>query len=356
MGKDDEQTQNPRSVPSTAPGRDDVTEAPNSDGKDPVSDADTTQALNYFCSIHPGNQTPLERDFGEALLLLQDSLGKKLICLANGEPFPEIDRKVVWPLLDCKPDLAKGEPVALLIDSGGGNADSTYRFARFLQKHCGGYTAVVPRYAKSAATLLALGATEIMMGPSAELGPLDVQIIDPEREESFSGLDEVQSLERLVAFSMEVLDASMMLLVRRSGKKIATILPHVLKFTADTVRPLFENVDTNRYTQMSRALKIGTSYAERLMTDGLGEDAAKNIANKLVESYPSHSFVIDDAEASRLGLNVTAFADEELADRIEKHLRSLLAIGLLRSSVEEGGNKNGDGNESAEGPRCSDTA
>jgi ClpP class serine protease len=32
-----------------------------------------------------------------------------------------------------------------------------------LKRHCGGFVAVVPRYAKSAATLLALGADEIIL-------------------------------------------------------------------------------------------------------------------------------------------------------------------------------------------------
>lgn len=40
----------------------------------------------------------------------------------------------------------------------------------------------------------------VRKGMFGELGPLDVQIPDPEREEWISGLDEVQALERLHAF------------------------------------------------------------------------------------------------------------------------------------------------------------
>jgi len=47
----------------------------------------------------------------------------------------------------------------------------------------------VPRYAKSAATLLALGADRILLGKFAEIGPLDAQFDDPEREYRLSALD-----------------------------------------------------------------------------------------------------------------------------------------------------------------------
>lgn len=39
-------------------------------------------------------------------------------------------------------------PIALVIDSPGGSADVAYRLAKLLRDHCGGFVAVVPRYAK----------------------------------------------------------------------------------------------------------------------------------------------------------------------------------------------------------------
>jgi len=87
--------------------------------------------------------------------------------------------------------LRQGQRIALVIDSAGGKANAAYELATLLRRHCGGFVAVVPRRAKSAATLLALGADKIFMNENAELGPLDVQIWDPDREESLSGLDEV---------------------------------------------------------------------------------------------------------------------------------------------------------------------
>jgi hypothetical protein len=56
---------------------------------------------------------------------------------------------------------------ALVIATPGGSAKSAFQLAMLLKRHCGGFVAVVPRYAKSAATLLALGADEIILGSNS---------------------------------------------------------------------------------------------------------------------------------------------------------------------------------------------
>ena len=161
--------------------------------------------------------------------------------------------------------LERNKKIALVIDSPGGDAQAAYQIAALLRRHCGGFTAVIPRYAKSAATLIALGADEIMLGEFGELGPLDVQVMNPDREERLSALDEIQSLERLNAFALTALDKAMFMLLNRTGMKIATLLPHVTRFATEMTGPLFGNIDVVRYTQMSRLLKIGEEYARKLL-------------------------------------------------------------------------------------------
>ena len=39
------------------------------------------------------------------------------------------------------------------------------------------YSAIVPKMAKSAATVVSMGADEILMSPTSELGPIDPQIV-----------------------------------------------------------------------------------------------------------------------------------------------------------------------------------
>lgn len=71
------------------------------------------------------------------------------------------------------------ERLALLIESGGGDIDIASKIVKLLRTYCKSYVAIIPFYAKSAATLLAVGADEIVMCKSGELGPVDPQIRDP---------------------------------------------------------------------------------------------------------------------------------------------------------------------------------
>lgn len=227
--------------------------------------------------------------------------------------------------------LERGQSVALLLDSRGGDARCAYEIAKLLRKHCGGFVAVVPRRAKSAATLICLGADEIILGEYGELGPLDVQVMDPDREEWISGLDEVQCLERLNAFALTAFDQAMFLLIKRTGMKVATLLPHVIRLVTDMTEPMFQSVDVVRYTQMSRSLKVGEEYARRLMVSKYGEEVANDIARKLVEKYPEHGFVIDRQEATEIGLNPMQATDEQIGimEEIGENLRGLTAIGRM---------------------------
>jgi hypothetical protein len=101
-----------------------------------------------------------------------------------------LDDEVWVAFLKNRTSLERGVPIALIIDSPGGMAKSAYQVATLFRRHCGSFVAVIPRYAKSAATLLTLGADTIFLGEYAELGPLDAQFLDADREAHASALDE----------------------------------------------------------------------------------------------------------------------------------------------------------------------
>ena len=67
------------------------------------------------------------------------------------------------------------ENLHLLLHSPGGDGETAIRILRAAQSRCRELTIIVPDQAKSAATLLSLGAHYIMMGPASDLGPIDPQ-------------------------------------------------------------------------------------------------------------------------------------------------------------------------------------
>ena len=225
--------------------------------------------------------------------------------------------------------LKKGQRIALLIDSHGGMAGPSYEIAMLLRRHCGGFVAVIPRHAKSAATLLTLGADEIILNDHAELGPLDVQIYDHDRDEMLSGLDEVQSLERLQAFAMSALDRVMILLLQRTRKKMKNVLPVASEFVTQLTEPMFEGIDVVRYTRMSRLLKVAEEYGKRLLRTNYGPRGAATIASYLVERYPEHGFPIYPDEARQIGLKLADISPQlsKILEKTTQYLPNLTAIG-----------------------------
>jgi len=291
-----------------------------------------------FCAtIFPG--TPLPDEFvaavreverllkGPVWLIIQDVAPTR----GRSPHFHEMDDSILNGFLDSKSSIPN-KPINIIIDSPGGSAKIAYQLANFFRLHCGGFNVYIPEWAKSAATLFVLGASNVYLSKYAEIGPLDVQVFDAEREDFCSALDEVQALERLNAFALQAVDAGMLLLSSRSGKSVSALLPHVHRFVSDMLRPLFEKLDTVHYTQMSRLLKVGEEYAIRLLERKYGRPGADDIARQLVNGYPEHGFYIDRGEASRIGLKTLGNQDElEQALDVLKHaMHGHVVIGQLK--------------------------
>ncbi len=283
-----------------------------------------TQGKRYIATIAPGDDELLPPELGEAILKLEQELDMSLwVLLLKDGRNGDLDLLTGWAvdqLQARRAELPSDKRLALLIHSAGGSADAAYEIAMLLRRHCGGFIAVIPRYAKSAATLLALGAQEIWLGDSAQLGPVDAQIRDYERETELSALDEVQALERLHAFSLEAADRTLLSLKRRTRKQYSTLLPLALDFAANLMRPLLDKIDTVHYTQMDRTLREAEEYAARLLIPLHSVQQARRIAHQLVTAYPTHGFIIDAAEASALGLRVKS----PMADTIEAAMEALV--------------------------------
>ena len=64
----------------------------------------------------------------------------------------------------------------LLLNSPGGEGETAIRLVRAAQSRCRELTVIIPDQAKSAATLLSLGAHHILMSPMSDLGPIDPQL------------------------------------------------------------------------------------------------------------------------------------------------------------------------------------
>lgn len=111
---------------------------------------------------------------------IEAATGRTLLCYVSRGPITTSDTYDLIRLLDM---IESGKPITLLVDSPGGLIDAAEKMVHLLREACGSPSSpgghlevVVPHQAKSAATLIALGADRILMSDSSELGPIDPQI------------------------------------------------------------------------------------------------------------------------------------------------------------------------------------
>lgn len=176
----------------------------------------------------------------------------------------------------------------------GGDAHSAYHIARLLQKYAEKKLVIyVLREAKSAATLLACGADEIIFSEISELGPMDPQIREQRVDQRFSPLAIKHTLELLAGESA------------KGHKEIVEALSEKLP------PPLILG-------EHLKSLETGKIYLRNLLAArmlGGDEKRAEVIAQQLVEGYPDHGFCIDFGEAKNLGLMVKN-PDEQISGEI----------------------------------------
>ena len=213
-------------------------------------------------------------------------------------------------------DSCKVDELDLVIHSGGGDIHAAYQIVQLLRLHAKRVHACVPFYAKSAATLLCLGAEQIFVDELAQLGPLDTQIYEEKsggKAEVTSALNPFKTLEQLQKFSLETLDIAVKMIAMRSGMSLDECLKHAIEFVRSTTGPLFTQLNPEKLGEYSRSLAVGTEYGARLIRryTTWDDDKRTEILEKLVHGYPSHEYIIDYHELEEMGFDVSLFEDSE---------------------------------------------
>lgn len=98
-------------------------------------------------------------------------------------------------------DLSKG--LVLLINTPGGDGIAAEQIIRICREYSGTkeFWALVPGKAKSAGTMICMGASKIIMGPASELGPIDPQVImqgDDDEDIAVSAYNFIRGYENLL--------------------------------------------------------------------------------------------------------------------------------------------------------------
>jgi hypothetical protein len=218
-----------------------------------------------------------------------------------------------------------GEKLLLVLSTVGGDPNAGYRIARAAIHHYGAenFSIVIPRYCKSAGTLICIGATRLVMANQAELGPLDIQLRkEGELFQQSSGLDILRGMTHLQQQALSTFSEYLLDINAGSGLSTKIASEIASNLVIGLYQPLFAQVDPVKLGEMSAALEIARRYGERLdsKSKSLGSSSA---LNNLIVAYPTHGFVIDRSEARDLFKNVVA------PDENEKILCHLVRDGTM---------------------------
>lgn len=212
--------------------------------------------------------------------------------------------------------------IKVLLDSSGGSLDSAYSTALYLSAYAKTVEVYVPDWAKSASTLLAIGADKVYLSTFGELGPLDSQIRDPRNPVTWvSALDCYQSVDYVRDFGLRTVREVLDRLVTATGKRIPVhdLLATASAFSLGVIDPMMRSVPALDFGGWGRNLRISEHYARKLLAakPADSDHAEVDTAHELVYGYPHHLFPIDIYEARRIGLNAERM-DEKIYEEAIK--------------------------------------
>ncbi len=250
-------------------------------------------------SFHKAFQFYLNQIFNQSNL----SSKYHLIVLYDDSTMMKSDADKIY---DAVTKFAKDKPILMVLLSGGGVPGSAYLIGKLCREYSNGqFIIAVPRYAKSAATLLCCAANEIHMGSLSELGPIDPQI------NGLPALGLKNSIEHIAELVAENPTSSEMF----------------AKYLQLSIEPI-------QIGYYERVAESAMQYAENLLSthsENLPK-APSIIANELVYKYKDHGFVIDKSEAIKiLGEKIIKnnTAEYELGNNIYQFLESLTRVARL---------------------------
>ncbi len=191
----------------------------------------------------------------------------------------------------------KRDNLVLILATYGGDPDAAFRIARFLQNTYNKFTLFVFGYCKSAGTLVAIGADEIVMSDLAELGPLDIQVTkDDDLVRRSSGLDLQKALTVLSQQGFQIFQQHFIATTINSGGVVTTKTAADIasSIAVGLLAPIANQIEPLRLGEVYRSMDVAYEYGIRLNPN------LRKTVKKLITDYPSHGLVIDRKEANEL--------------------------------------------------------
>lgn len=205
-----------------------------------------------------------------------------------------IAQDVIPELIKSIQKISKNhDAIDLLIISHGGDPTVSYRIVNILRERFKKFDVLLPYVAYSGATLISLGADEIIMHPFSNLGPVDPQLTykKPDGETIQFGSEDLRNFIDFVKDDVGVSDQEYM---QKSFEMVCNAVGAIPIGIA------------------KRSSQLALSMGEKLLSLHLEDTSqAKTIAETLNKSFYHHGYPLGRTEAEKIGLPIVN-PDEEL--------------------------------------------
>lgn len=181
----------------------------------------------------------------------------------------------------------------LYIFSYGGELEAAWELVNLLREYNVDFSVLIPYHARSAATMIALGAKEVVMGKMASLGPIDptVRIRGGELDGMALSAADIDSFEDFMREEYQITDPK---------EKVKG-----LEMLSQNVSPLLMGKAYRNYLETKKD-------AEKLLQRNINDPKkVRRIVRCFIKDIKTHNHSISRSEARKSGLNVL-YADEKL--------------------------------------------
>lgn len=236
-----------------------------------------------------------------ALAKLQRRVEGKLISYWTSTSGSICDNDVV-ALHEILEKIGRQPQLTLFVKSDGGSGMASLRLVHLLRRYTKRLTVMAPLNCASAATMLALGADTIKLGPLSYLTAVDTSL-----EHDLSPLDHTNNL---VPVSNDEVDRVIRLWREHAGRDKISAHPH---------QELYKYLHPLVIGSLDRASSLSLMICREILGYHMSDaKKAERISRQLNSAYPAHQYPITSREAKRLGLKV-----EDLDAKTDELLQEL---------------------------------
>jgi Serine dehydrogenase proteinase len=216
----------------------------------------------------------------------------------RGQFSHQISEEDMSPLFACLRQHECVERLDLVLHTAGGSIPVAHWLCHLLHAYGKHVSVLVPSKARSAGTLLCLGVHEIVMGPFAQLGPVDPQMA---RHASSSNPVLMIAAEDIRAFPLM---AKSWFGIAQSQQNL-----HLLQRLCEHIFP----TSLTAFFRAAQQIKATTEQHLRLHLPDASPEQRHTIAEYFLQGCYSHDHIITRDDATEIGLSITVPSQQEEA-------------------------------------------